>query len=180
MDNEILTLEHMLNDKYVHVYRDEKNNIIVDGSIIIFGKEYDEFPVKIHRVNGSINWYGNISDDSHGSLKSLKNFPDIVCGNVYIFNNPKLTSLDGCPKEILGSLVCDHCNISDISGIGKKINNCFIASHNPISDISILEKVSIGGNIELIETIWSKTHKEDIKIKDSSVIVKEDNTQKLF
>ena len=74
MDNEVLTLMNMLNDKYVHVYRDENNNIIVDGSIIIFDKQYDEFPVKIHQINGSINWYGNISDDSHGSLKSLKNF----------------------------------------------------------------------------------------------------------
>lgn len=180
MDNEVLTLVNMLNDKYVHVYRDENNNIIVDGSIIIFDKQYDKFPVKIHQINGSINWYGNISDDSHGSLKSLKNFPDIVNGNVYIFNNPKLTSLDGCPKEILGSLVCDHCNISDISGIAKRINNCFIASHNPISDISVLENVTIGGNIELIDTIWSKTHKEDTSIKDTSVIVHEDNSSKLF
>ena len=94
MDKEVLTLVNMLNDKYVHVYKDEHNNIIVDGTIIIFDKEYDEFPVKIHKVNGSINWYGHISSDPYGSLKSLKNFPDIVTGNVYIFNNPKLTSLD--------------------------------------------------------------------------------------
>ena len=119
MDKEVLTLVNMLNDKYVHVYKDEHNNIIVDGTIIIFDKEYDEFPIKIHKVNGSINWYGHISDDPYGSLKSLKNFPDIVTGNVYIFNNPKLTSLDGCPKEIYGSLICDHCNISDISGIAS-------------------------------------------------------------
>ena len=178
MDKEVLTLVNMLNDKYVHVYKDEHNNIIVDGTIIIFDKEYDEFPVKIHKVNGSINWYGHISDEPFGSLKSLKNFPDIVTGNVYIFNNPKLTSLDGCPKEIYGSLICDHCNISDISGIASKINNNFIASNNPISDISALENITVGGNIELIDTPWANAHKNDIK--NASIIVEKNMQETIF
>ena len=38
MDKEVLTLVNMLNDKYVHVYKDEHNNIIVDGTIIILDK----------------------------------------------------------------------------------------------------------------------------------------------
>lgn len=178
MDKEVLTLVNMLNDKNVHVYKDEHNNIIVDGTIIIFDKEYDEFPVKIHKVNGSIIWYGHISDEPFGSLKSLMNFPDIVTGNVYIFNNPKLTSLDGCPKEIYGSLICDHCNISDISGIASKINNNFIASNNPISDISVLENITVGGNIELIDTPWANAHKNDIK--NASIIVEKNIQETIF
>ena len=55
----------------------------------------------------------------------------------------------------------------------SKIKNDFIASHNPISDISVLENVYVGRNIELIDTTWAKTSKDEniSTLNDSSIIV---------
>ena len=80
--------------------------------------------------------------------------------------------------DVQKKFICDHCNISDISGIASKINNNFIASNNPISDISALENITVGGNIELIDTPWANAHKNDIK--NASIIVEKNMQETIF
>lgn len=171
MDKDIKTLQHFFNDKNLHIYRDDNNNIIIDGDILIYDRFFDKIPVKIHKINGNISWHGDIDSFHKGSLSTLENFPDIVNGSVFIYKNPYLKSLKGCPKHISGTLQCDRCNISDISDISEYIGQYLILSYNPIKDISILENIYIGKNVELIET---NADISNIKLKnDSSVIIKE-------
>ena len=177
MNYRVSAITNIINNPHVKVYENEEGKLIVEGNIVILNNTYDMFPVKIDKVDGSIEWHGCVNCFESGSLTSLKNFPDEVTGNVYISKNEKLKSLSGCPKHIGGSLVCEHCDISDISGLnGVTIKGHFIASHNPISDISVLENTYIGRNIELIDTTWSNFSKEnDIKTKnDSSIIIKDE------
>ena len=174
MNYRVSAITNMLNDPHVKVYEDGDGKLIVEGNVVILNDNFNKFPVKIDKVIGSVEWRGCVNQFESGSLTSLENFPDEVTGNVYISKNVRLTSLNGCPKKIGGSLVCDHCNISDISGIaGAKIKNHFIASHNPISDISVLEKVYVGRNIELINTPWSRNSADGniSTMNDSSIIV---------
>ena len=169
-DLDILLLKNFIDDERVHIYRDEDNNIIIDGNIIIRNTLFTTFPVKVYKVNGNIEWHGNIGDITNGSLSSLINFPDIVNGNVNIYNNPYLKNLDGCPQYISGSLNCYNCNISDISGIGKDILNGFNCSNNPISDMSILESINIKGIIYAYNTYYASNNSNKI-INDSSIIL---------
>ncbi len=155
-------------NKHIKI-RKEGDNIVIDGDIIIYDNDYTEFPVKIHKVNGSITWKGHIDGFRMGALKSLKNFPDIVTGNVHIYKNPKLTSLTGCPEKIGGSLICNDCNISDITGIAKEIGGNFICANNPVSDISVLSESKIGGVISLIGTKCS----DNITVEDTSIIFRD-------
>lgn len=169
-DLDILLLKNFIDDENVHIYRDEDNNIIIDGNIIIRNSLFSSFPVKVYKVNGNIEWHGNIGDVTNGSLCTLINFPDIVNGNVNIYNNPYLKNLDGCPQYISGSLNCYNCNISDISGIGKNILNGFNCSNNPINDMSILETINIKGIIYAYNTYYACNNSNKV-INDSSIIL---------
>ena len=172
MDKELKTLINFINNNKVSVYRDENNDIIVDGDIVVYDDIYTYLPVKIHILNGSIIWKGNTDGFKPGTLSSLINFPDIVNGDVRISKNNNLSSLKYCPKYIAGTLQCDYCNISDISDIATHIGGFLILSYNPIEDVSVLEHVYVGKNIELLHTNVMSVN--DIQLKnDSSVIVYE-------
>ena len=170
MDKDIKVLQHFIsNGKLLKIYRDENNNIIINGDILIFDTEYTKFPVKIHKVNGSIHWHGFMNGFKSGNLSSLENFPDIVTGSVLIYNNPNLKSLKGCPKYIGQILQCNHCNISDITDISEYIGENLILSNNPIKDVSILENVYVGNIVNIIKT---NIDPSVIKLKnDSSIII---------
>lgn len=173
MDNRIKILKNMLHNNDVKIYVDDKDNIIIEGDIIIYDNEYNNFPVKLYRVNGNIEWHGNTDGMKSGSLSSFKNFPDIVTGNVYVYGNNKLQTLKNCPKEIGGTFDCSNCNISDISDISEKIKGHLHLQNNPIYNVDVLSKVYIGGNIYIYNTNWSKlTENKHIEtISDSSLII---------
>lgn len=170
MDKDIKVLQRFItNGKSLKIYRDENNNIIIDGDILIFETEYTKFPVKIHKVNGNISWHGLMNGFKFGNLESLENFPEIVTGSVYIQKNPKIKSLKGCPKYIGQSLQCDHCNISDITDISEYIGQNLILANNPIKDVSILENVYVGNLVNIIRTDIDPF---TLKLKnDSSIII---------
>ena len=179
MDKEIKALQNFFNDNHLKIYRDSDNKIIIDGNIIIFSNEFTHIPIKIHKLNGSLSWRGDIDEFKKGSLSSLINFPDIVTGDVRIYKNPNLKSLKGCPKIIGGSLQCNNCNISDISELPEKIYGHFVLSHNPITDLSNLSNIYVGKNIELIGINCDIN--ENIKcLNDSSIIITEDHTNNIF
>lgn len=170
MDKEIKTLKYVIpNSNNINIYRDNDNNIIIDGDIIMYDTDLTKFPVKIYKVNGNIYWYGHLSGIKYGTLETLENFPDIVTGSVLIYKNPKLTSLKYCPKYIGGSLQCDRCNISDISDISEYIGQNLILSYNPIKNYDILEKIHIGN---ILNVLGNNINKQDFNLnKDSSLII---------
>lgn len=173
--NPIDELKSFINDENVKVYKNEEGKIVVEGDIVVFPEYsygYTDFPVKFDILKGSIHWWGGIYQVSEqGTLTSMKNFPDEVYGDVLIFKNPSLTSLDGCPKKITGTLQCDWCNISDISGIATYIGGSCILSHNPITDISPLTKSEVKGTIQLVGTPAGKDVEQLAAIVDSSVVI---------
>lgn len=160
--------------KNVDIYYDDNHNIIIKGNVVIFPDEdfnYTEFPVKIHKVIGNIHWYGGVSSiNQKGTLNSLHNFPDIVEGDVIIFKNPDLQSLEGCPKHITGTLQCDFCNIRSVEGIAEYIGNNCILNNNPIEDISYLSKIKVDGIISIINTPAAYDEAQVMTLQDTSVV----------
>jgi len=171
MDYEVLALENFLGPG-VKVIRDYDSNIIVNGDIFISVNDntFNQMPVKIYILNGNLNWHGEGSNLNN--LVSLKNFPTIVNGDVNIYGNKKLTSLEFCPRVIKGNLVCDRCMLTSFKGISESIGKNLIASFNPIKDITDLDKVEIGGIISLVN-IDPKIINEAKKTVDSSIIVEQ-------
>lgn len=172
MDIRVLNLKNMLHDNNIIIDVDENNNIIITGDIYIISSEYNMFPEKIYKVNGSITWKGFIDGFKYGSLSTLKNFPDIVTGNVNISKNKNLESLDYCPKNIGGQLCCECCNINSLSGLNNvSIGSHLFLSYNPITSIDKNMKLSVNGNIEFIGTNINKSDIQDIvNICDASII----------
>jgi hypothetical protein len=178
MDRDIKTLMNFLNDKSLKIYKDDDNRIIIEGNIFIYNTEYTKFPVKIHKLIGDLYWHGDTDGFKKSSLSTLKNFPDIVEGSVYIQKNPKLTSLKYAPVNISGTLQCNLCNITDISDSLKFVGKSLILSNNPLTDIKPLENIYVGSNINLINC---KINTENITTKnDSSIIITERITNDIF
>lgn len=177
--NPIDELKAFINDENVKVYEDEECKIVVEGNIVVFPEfsyGYTYLPVKINILKGDIHWWGGIYQiNEPGTLSSLKNFPDEVYGDVWIFKNPDLTSLDGCPKKITGTLSVNNCNISDISGIASYIGGNCILNNNPITDISPLMNSVVEGTIQLVDTPAGKDVEQLKKIIDTSVIIADEN-----
>ena len=151
MDIELLTLKNFLGNT-VKIYRDDDSNIIVEGTVIVSANEkvFTHMPVKIHKLKGDLYWHSH--NGAPNNLDSLYNFPDVVDGSVYIFGNPKLTSLKYCPKEITGSLICDNCGLTSFDGISEKIGGNLTASHNPIYDVKPLSESIVNGTIVVLDT----------------------------
>lgn len=165
MDLDINILKNILTNNDVSIYRDENNNIIIDGNVNIVSDFLTAMPVKIHKINGNLTW--------HGKLSTLHNFPDIVTGSVDIGNNQFLQSLDGCTQYIGESLICNNCLINDISGIATYIGNGVNLSHNPIDNIDVLSNINIKGCVNLSHTYWSYSNQNVKQINDSSIIITE-------
>lgn len=173
--SDIDILSSFIKDKDVKIYyEDNTENIIVEGNIVVFYDEdynYSSFPIKIHKVIGNIHWYGGISSlNQSGTLTSLKNFPDIVEGDVIIFKNPNLTSLDGCPKYISGTLLCDFCNIKSVENIANYIGKNCILNNNPIEDLSPLSNITVNGIISIVNTPAAYNMDQVSKLQDTSVV----------
>lgn len=173
--NDIDVLKQFINDDSVNVYYKEGTcDIIVDGNINIFNNEdieYTHIPVKIHTLNGHIHWYGTMTSIlKKGMLESFKNFPDIVNGDVIVFKNPNLTSMEGCPKYISGTLQCDRCNISDLTGIAEYVGNNCILDYNPITSFEPMKNMKCNGIISVIDTIAAYDDTERKYIQDISIL----------
>lgn len=176
-------LRSFIKDDRIKIYYDNNSNIIIEGNVIIFPdedyKNYTEFPVKVHKVIGNIHWYGGITTlhNQIGTLASLHNFPDIVEGDVIIFKNPMLQSLEDCPKHISGTLQADFCNIKSIDGIAEYIGNNCILNNNPITDISPLYNITVNGIISIVNTPAAYNTEQINKLKDVSVLNINENSE---
>ena len=171
IDIELKTLENFLGEG-VKIYRDPENRIIVDGDIIISpdNKIFKHFPVQIYKVNGDLEWHSDYGKQN--SLNSLINFPTIVNGNVRIYGNPNLTSLQYAPKTIRGNFEFDKCSVTSFEGISEStIEKNLIASYNPIEGVNGLQGVKVGGIVSLID-IDRNVVNEAKHCLDSSIIVK--------
>ena len=96
-----------------------------------------------------LGYIENISLEGVG-LTSLHNFPDKVKYDVEISNN-ELKSLDGCPSEIGGKLLCDHNQINTLEDLNSTLAvQVFSCSHNKLTDLrgcpSVMDRINVSNN----------------------------------
>ena len=76
----------------------------VDGEVYLSDRGLDELPIKFGRVG------------------------DFIC-----YNN-KLTSLEGCPKEV-GYFTCSHNNLTSLEGCPEEVGDSFVCSWNKLTSL---------------------------------------------
>lgn len=126
----------------------ENNKIIVYGNVMI-PHEYESIPIKIDEVYGNVIIDNYNSNNAHGNLKTLKNFPTIIHGDFKCRLNKDLTSLEGGPTQVDGDFICVGCGLTSIKHMPKKIGNNFYVYSNHINDVTPLFESVIGGSADL-------------------------------
>lgn len=85
-------------------------------------------------LDGISNNAQNISapGNSIENISALEGKP--IKGNLFL-NNNYLSSLDGCPEEIGGSLDVSECNLNSLEGCAKKVVGNFDCSENTLASL---------------------------------------------
>jgi len=85
-------------------------------SILIVNNLLEECPVKFNIAEENFIWH-------YSNLKNLKNFPNVVKGNLVVVSN-KLTTLEGSPVITVGKVFnCSHNNLKNLNGSPKFVNS---------------------------------------------------------
>ena len=147
----------------------DKGEIDVNGDVNLRNKDLKELPYKFGKVSGSFDLFNN------KDLISLKNCPNRVDGEFFSCKNCSiLKTLEGCPKEVKGDLICNWCdklislegcpkkvgkdfycntciNLESLKGCPKEVNGSFYCRHCkrkfPVEEVKSLCKVK--GSIDL-------------------------------
>ena len=98
----------------------------------------------------------NLSRSLDGKFNAWANKPDYIKfnyirGNLDISNNKNLENLEGCPKEISGSLYCQNSHIKSLIGAPEYIGGDFNCYNNELKNLDgfpmeIIGYVSIAKN----------------------------------
>lgn len=116
--------------------------------VSIFNKNYEECPVVFNNANGNFIWH-------YSKIKSLKNFPVNVEGNLTVMSNKitslenstvnevkgtfnisnnKLKNLKGGPKCV-GNIVCVSCGLESLDGSPIEVRGDFTCSNNNLTSV---------------------------------------------
>lgn len=117
-------------------YIDENNKLVINGGIIVCN-DFEELPVKIDIVHGSV-MLDNVFTKNKGQFKSLKNMPDHIDGMFNIGLNETIESLEYGPSYVGGSYWCNGCGLTSMHGIAKYIGGSLLAFSNNIKNIDDL------------------------------------------
>lgn len=146
------------------------NNGVVDsnGTVVFNKKGFAKLPFKFGKVKGDFLF------QECRALKSLENFPNEVTKRVYLYyctsleniigapqkvgsfeiiNNSKITSLDGCPKEVKKDLILYRMpNLKSLKGCPNEIEGDFnISFDKSIKSLKGCPK-KVGGNFDCRNT----------------------------
>lgn len=137
-------------DAWLKRFKIQKYTIADDDTVVVYGNMYFEempwkqIPVKFSEVHGDISLSGE-------DLETLKNFPKVVDGSVFV-NHNNLHNVEGCPTTINGSLVISaNRNLTSLDGMDKiEIEDSFICNDCPNLKFSKIHKhiKSIGGTFK--------------------------------
>ena len=100
-------------------------SIDVNGDVWLDEKNLTKLPLKFNKVNG---WF----DCSVNRLTSLDGCPKEVIGSFYCYDNNNITSLIGCPERVGGNFDCRGNNIRDFEGFPKHIGGGFYCGGSPV------------------------------------------------
>lgn len=126
---------------------DKNGKIIIHGNVLI-PSDIEELPYKIDEVFGNVIVDNICEPVRYGNLKSFKNFPTVVHGDVVCKKNT-IKSLVGCPEQVDGNFVCVNCGLTSIKGMPKVIKGNFIAFNNGVNDMSPILESKISGLVDL-------------------------------
>ena len=121
----------------------EDGSIDVDGNVDLSFRNLSKLPLKFGRVTGSFYCFNN-------ELTTLEGCPKEVVRYFYCFNN-ELTTLEGCPREVGGDFDCQNNQLTTLEGCPREVGGEFYCSNNQLTIINDeLEFVKIIGyfNIE--------------------------------
>ena len=87
-----------------------------------------KLPITFGTVGGDFDCLDN-------KLTSLIGCPTEVIGNFYCSDN-KLTSLKGCPHKVGGSFVCSYNNLTSLAGCPREVMEDFYCCNNRLTSLS--------------------------------------------
>ena len=133
-----MSIEKICEKYYIKNYTiNSDGSIDVDGDVFIYDEGFTEIPLKFNKVTGSVNLIKN-------KLTSLEGCPKEV-GSFFDCRDNKLTSLEGGPELVGGDFHCGDNNLTDLKGSPKEIGGKFgCINTNITSFVSDIEK--LGGD----------------------------------
>ena len=112
----------------------DDGSIDVDGDVFIYDEGLTEIPLKFNKVTGSVNFIQN-------KLTSLEGCPKEV-GSFFDCRDNKLTTLEGGPKSVGGDFHCGNNNLTDLKGSPEEIGGKFgCINTNITSFVSDIKKL---------------------------------------
>ena len=96
----------------------EDGSLDVDGNVWLDELELTKIPLKFNKVNGCFSCSSN-------KLTSLEGCPKEVIGNFDCSTNFKLTSLKGCPEKVYGNFNCLNTSLTSLEGCPKEVGGDF-------------------------------------------------------
>jgi hypothetical protein len=113
----------------------------VSGSVDLDGKGLTRLPFQFGKVGGYF-WC------SHNRLTSLEGCPKEVGKDFWCYHN-QLTSLDGAPEKVGGNFGCHSNQLTSLEGCPEKVGGGFGCSTDDLTDVSALRGCKIKGDIYL-------------------------------
>jgi hypothetical protein len=107
--------------------RDERGNIDIYQNIELHNQGLTEMPIKFRNV------YGHVFMDKN-PLRTLKNFPDYVLGDVEVYECD-LISLEGAPRKIDGMFECYRNKLTSLMGGPEIVSDEYICYDNNLTSL---------------------------------------------
>ncbi len=138
-------------DKYnVKKYTiNEDLTVDVHGNVSLYNKKLKSIDIQFNKIKGGFNCSGN-------KLTSLKGCPKEV---IEFFNcqDNELISLEGCPKEVGGFFYCQRNELTNLDFLPEKVDRNFWCDGNQrlgdLQEITDLNQIKIIVNKEKLELL---------------------------
>ncbi|MGZ8984556.1 MAG: hypothetical protein ACXW11_11505 [Methylotenera sp.] len=132
-------IQNWLDSMGVEKYKiNEDLTVDVDGDVFLIEKELIEIPVQFGKVSEFFLCVKN-------KLSSLEGCPKEVVGDFDCSDN-ELTSLEGSPKIVGGTFQCSNNKLVDLKGCPEFVGDSFDCSGNQLTSLQDISK-EVGGMI---------------------------------
>lgn len=109
---------------------------VIDGAVYMSEQNMSELPKWLKNIKvGAIEFIEN------PNLKSLKNLPIEIDGDIHISQCRSLESLVGCPENVSGNFTCYYNKLNTLKGCPQIINGFFDCSSNNLSTLEYGPKI---------------------------------------
>ena len=102
-------------------------SVDVNGSVNLSNRHLKLLPLKFGKVTGEFDCVNN-------KLTSIEGCPKEVGGIFYCYGN-ELITLEGAPKEVGGSFYCGNNKLITLEGCPKEVGGNFNCAHNKLTSI---------------------------------------------